>query len=167
MNFRRAQAEGDLDARMDITSLIDVVFLLVIFLLVTTTFRTEEYAFDIVLPQAGAEASTIEAPNHTIFVKKSGQLFYLTRDEGEASGDPQQPLDKDTLVAALRAAHEHNPEVEVHVRAGKEVPDQAVIDAIDACHQAGVQRLSFPYELQRALDAGAPPQAPAPAPPAP
>lgn len=155
MNFRRALQDGEQAVRMDITSLIDIVFLLVIFLLVSTTFRKEEYAFSVVLPKAGSETSAVEAVNHTIYVGKGGELFFLDK-AGDAAEAARGPVKKDALIQALTAAREREPELEVHVKAEKDVPYQSVVDVIDACEQAGVHRIRFPYELQEAIQGRAP-----------
>ncbi|MBM4356184.1 MAG: biopolymer transporter ExbD, partial [Deltaproteobacteria bacterium] len=50
MNLRRGLKRRGVGAAIDITPLVDVVFNLLIFLLVSTTFKSQEQAFSIVLP---------------------------------------------------------------------------------------------------------------------
>ena len=162
MNFRRGSVEQDNDAHMDITSLIDVVFLLLIFLLVSTTFRREEYAFNITLPKAGAEASEVAAKNNTIYIKKSGELYFLRQDSasdpaGDASPGPSRDaLTKEGLVEHLRAAREADPEIEVHIKAEQDARYQSLIDAVEGCYRAEIRNIYFPYEFKEAVDAAAP-----------
>lgn len=164
MKFRQENVDLDSDAHMDITSLIDVVFLLLIFLLVSTTFRREEYAFNITLPKAGAEASEVQAKNNTIYIKKSGELYFLRQDDAGPAGDPaggadganMNALTKEGLVEHLRAAREADPEIEVHIKAEQDARYQSLIDAVEGCYRAEIRNIYFPYEFKEAVDAVAP-----------
>ena len=61
MRFRR-RTRGRLDeAVIDVTSLIDAAFILIIFLLVTTSFKRKDHAFDVALPTAFMPAAILRA----------------------------------------------------------------------------------------------------------
>ena len=71
---RRARGRGRAQTVIDITSLLDVVFLLIIFLIVTTTFRKNEHAFVVELPTSGTEVVEVteQAQENPFLVSETG-----------------------------------------------------------------------------------------------
>ena len=127
---RRALPETE----VNLTPLIDVVFLLLIFFMVSTTF-TKETHLSIDLPEATADQSKIPKLQIEISVSKSGQyavnehalrtqsLENLKQVIGEVSkGDSSIPM---TITADAAASH------------------QAVVTAMDAAGQLGFVHLSI------------------------
>ena len=103
MRFRPQRASRRLDAAIDITSLVDVVFLLLIFLLVTTTFKRQEHAFPIELPTSAVEQITVTTDKTTVFIDQSGGVRLLVVPEDAAAmkdgEDVSQPLSRADLRA--------------------------------------------------------------------
>ncbi len=119
---------------INITSLIDVMFLLLIFFMVSSTFK-QHAGIDVALPKS-ENASTQDVSSHEIIVDKSGR-FYL---DGEHVGAPElrtglvQLLDEgDDGIFVLRADAEAN--------FGK------VLRAIDIARDVGGDRLIIPTDL--------------------
>ena len=80
---------------IDITPLVDVVFILLIFLLISTTFKNRENAFRILLPQASEKRAVVSAKRPTIYVTREGEMFLYvpTADGTEAvAGLPVRTL---------------------------------------------------------------------------
>ena len=75
MQFREKQKKKVL---INITSLIDVLFLLLIFFMVSSTFL-EQPGIKLELPKASS-AVVVEQKNYTLFVDKNGKMF-LNDDE--------------------------------------------------------------------------------------
>ena len=94
---RRSRGVGD----VNITPLVDMVFNLIIFLLISTTFKTAERAFVIDLPTAGQEQVEVTEHSPVVFVKKSGDYFFLTTDDA-TQGEPEA-VGLDVLKERLRA----------------------------------------------------------------
>ncbi len=136
MNFRPRRREGP---EVNITPLIDVVFLLLIFFMVSTTFRHQfEIALD--LPRASSETAAGPA------------LVELTIDaEGHYYLDGQRLVNdrRETLQRALARLAEADRETPLVIAADAATPHQAVITALDAARRAGLTRLTF---ATRALD---------------
>ena len=108
MNFRRRMSRGRLATTIDITSLVDVVFLLLIFLLVTTTFKREDHALSIELPTAGVEQVATTVDKTTVVVSREGQLQLLQVTPGSEDGAPQaKDVDRDELLKRLEAIYAH------------------------------------------------------------
>lgn len=129
-------------ALVDMTPLIDVVFLLLIFFMVSTTFdRQTQLKVD--LPQAAAVAEEQKkARIIEVVVDRQGH-FYLDNQELVSH-------DLETLKRALKKAAEGNVDIPIQVSSDRQAPFQAVIMVMDAAGQLGMSRLSF---LTRATSA--------------
>ncbi|MFG0257634.1 MAG: ExbD/TolR family protein [Phycisphaerales bacterium JB043] len=114
---------------VEITPMIDMVFLLLIFFLVATTFHQTEREMQVALPEASA-ASPISAALREIIVNvlEDGTII--------VSGQNYTP---DALASLITDAVASNPEQKVTVRGDRNTPYAFIVGALDACKQAGVQ----------------------------
>ena len=130
MNFRRrTRAETDIN----LTPLIDVVFLLLIFFMVSTTF-TRETQLKVDLP----ESASGEHANETL-----EQIEVLISAAGEVAinGNTLINPSLETLKAALARESAGNTRLPVVITADAQTPHQSVITAMDAAGQQGFTRL--------------------------
>ncbi len=130
MKFRNHNKE-DLD--VNITPLIDVVFLLLIFFMVSTTFK-QEFEVGIELPKAESE-SRLEFKPIEITIDDKGHFFIGQR---ELINNKLH-----TLKNALRKVVGEDRDLPVVISADSLTPHQAVITAMDAARQLGFTRLTF------------------------
>lgn len=116
-------------ANLSLTPLIDVVFLLLIFFLVTSKFDEEERRLPIDLPVATSATPMTQRPREvTVDIDREGSLF--------ANG---QRVDLAELEATLRRAVANNPTNQtVVIRADAEVAFQPVVTVMDMCNATGV-----------------------------
>jgi biopolymer transport protein ExbD len=122
-------------ADINLTPLIDVVFLLLIFFMVSTTFE-DEARLRVQLPQAqGEEAPAGEPDMIRIVIDQTGAFSV----DGAAVSD-RTPL---TLVRALRAALGEREAMPVLIQADANTPHQAVMTALDASAELGLVRVAF------------------------
>jgi len=131
LNLRQFRRE---EPSVNLTPLIDVVFLLLIFFMVTTTFR-EESEIQINLPQASNKPVEHEAQALEVTIDRDGRFFVN-----------QQALintQLDTLKRALRELKSDADNQSVIVSADANAPHQAVVKAMDAARQVGLTRLSI------------------------
>jgi biopolymer transport protein ExbD len=120
---------------INLTPLIDVVFLLLIFFMVSTTFK-EDARIQLRLPEAqGEEAPAEEAESLIILVDRAG-TFYV---------NDRQVVDSrlDTLKKAIAGAVGADRDLPVILKADAATPHQAVMTAMDAASQLGLVRFSF------------------------
>jgi biopolymer transport protein ExbD len=118
---------------LNMTSLIDVVFFLNIFLLLATTFPRPEQDLEVELPQvAGAEALT-EAPS---------QRVVNVRRDGRVTLD-QQEVTLDELTSRLSSASRQYEGLGVQVRGDASALHQRVAEVLYACQRAGVKQLGI------------------------
>jgi len=153
LNFRSAKGRGRTEAAIDITSLVDVVFLLLIFLLVTTTFKREEHAFPIELPTAGVEQVVVTSDKTTIYVTTSGALHLLMVPADSTAADSgvakTHQVSREALITKLTELHARRPDAPIGIRAEKDTSYQKMIDVVALVERAGFRNIWFPYELEK------------------
>lgn len=131
MNLRKFRRD---ELNINLTPLIDVVFLLLIFFMVTTTFR-EESEIEINLPQASKEPMEPMGEPMEVLIDRDGR-FYVDRNLVINT-------QLDTLKRALRKATGDRKDPPVIISADANAPHQAVVTAMDAARQVGLVRLSI------------------------
>ena len=131
MNFNRAE-EDRLD--VNITPLIDVVFLLLIFFMVTTTFN-QQAELRVDLPEASSEEQALEVIPIEITIDPAG-LYYV-------NGQGLTKSDANTLYQSLQKIIAGDNEKSVIIRADASTPHQAVVTAMDTVAKVGVSKLSI------------------------
>ena len=122
-----------------IVSLIDVLLVVLIFLMVTTTAKKAEPSLKLNLPNSKeASAGATEAKPFTILVATNFPYFFV--------GERATTLDK--LQAELNDAVKKDPKLKVSVRADKMAPFGEIVKLIDATKLAQVGSLDFVTEKQ-------------------
>lgn len=135
MQLRVSKAE---DPEINMTSLIDVVFLLLIFFMVSTTFE-KQAVLKVDLPEASNVNESGEQPDGYEFVIDQQGQFYLN-DRQLIDGKPA------TLRAALIEAAGDDRSMPIILRADAETPHHFVVTAMDVTAQLGFKRLSIAIE---------------------
>lgn len=131
MNIR--DEEGGEELTLNLTPMIDVVFQLLIFFMVATTFQDPERELEVELPPAeSGEVLDDELDEIIINVLRDGQLIL--------SGET---VDEATLAQRLSRAAERDPETPVTIRGDKLVHHEDVVSVMDACGVAGLHSLSL------------------------
>jgi len=122
------------DNSINLTPLIDVVFLLLIFFMVTTTF-TRETRMLISLPEAEAEAVANEQATVELTIAKDGSYAV----------DGQSLINRDikTIMAALKDASAGDNQIPLVITADALATHQAVITAMDAAGRLGFETLNI------------------------
>lgn len=130
MKFPRQPVEP---ASIDLTPLIDVVFLLLIFFMVSTTF-VREREMTVELPEASVETAAVETP---------GRLEIEISTQGEYAINQQRLVnrDADTLSRALKDASQGNTGMPLVITADAATPHQAVVTAMDVSGKLGFTHL--------------------------
>lgn len=121
-------------ADINLTPLIDVVFLLLIFFMVSTTFERDS-ELSIELPQASADAAARNPQSIEVTIDARGRFYVDGRQL--VNTQPQ------TLLQALRDASEDRDAPPLVISADANTPHQAVVQVMDAARQLGLVRLTF------------------------
>ena len=122
-------AEPSQQVSIDMTPIIDMVFLLLIFFLVATTFHQAEREMQIALPEAST-AGPISATLRELIVNvdAEGRIFVSRRE-----------LELPSLRAMIVDAVKANPDQKVTVRGDRQTPYANIVSVLDACKTAGIQ----------------------------
>ena len=126
MQFR---SKGKTDVQINIAPLVDVVFLLVIFFAVSTTFL-ETAGIELTLPTSSSTAER-KPELLTVWLAESGEI--------EVAGEMVTIED---LEATLRSELEGRNEKRVVLRADRKTEHGAVVQVMDAARAAGAEALT-------------------------
>ena len=139
MNFR--SRKDDFESEINLTPLIDVVFLLLIFFMVTTTF-SKEAQIKLKLPEA-TSAEKVDSKDKflVIEINELGQ-FAVKGPEDEASRELISSS-HETLRRTLKQAARNMKEPVVLIRADRLTPHESVVKAMDAARQQGFFQVTF------------------------
>lgn len=131
MNLRQSRSD---DPEINLTPLIDVVFILLIFFMVSTTFQKESQ-IKIELPEASGEPVEERDEPLEIVIDADGHYFI----------DGQQVVNTelDTLKRAITRFVGDRTELPVIIRADRRTPYESVVRAMDATAQLGLVQMSL------------------------
>jgi biopolymer transport protein ExbD len=135
MQLRSSRTE---DPEISLTGLIDVVFLLLIFFMVSTTFE-HQAVLKVDLPEAKNVSTPEDQPNSFELVIDLNGQFYLN-DRQLIDARPA------TLQAAFIEAAGDDRNIPIILRADAETPHHFVVTAMDVTAQLGFSRLSIATE---------------------
>ena len=115
---------------VNVVSLIDILAILLIFFIVTTTFRKKQPQVQINLPES-KEAETSPAASTEPVVLRVKNSDQISLDD--------KPVALDQLAAAIQSAREAQPQRGIALQADREAPFGVVVKVLDALKQAGIQ----------------------------
>lgn len=133
MNFERHDHDND-NVTIELTSLIDVIFMLVLFFLITTTFTTAP-GFKVDLPKSSASDIMRDRQDLTISISSDRSVAinqkYVTENELKDRLYEEAQLNSSTLVI---------------IQADQNVSHGKVVEVMDLAKQAGLSRLAIATE---------------------
>jgi len=115
---------------INVTSLIDVMFLLLIFFMVSSTFKLQP-AIELTLPRS-ATAETVAATPAVVYLDDAGNL-YLN----------EQAVGRDELRQRLRERLAASDDDRIVLRADERAEHGSVVDLIDLIKESGFRRVSL------------------------
>ncbi len=124
--MRRLRSKQEDDAKIDITPMLDVVFIMLIFFIVTASF----------IKESGAKVVKPEAENA---VKHPKATVLLAIDENNDIWLDRRIIDPRAIKANINRLRADNPDGEVIVQADIESNAETVLKVVDALKQAGIQ----------------------------
>ena len=126
---------------LNLTPMIDVVFLLIIFFMVATNFSEMQRNVDLELPKVAGTGSTPPPKKPRVVA-----VFADGRIELDNVG-----VTRDELVTALSEARQTYGDLEVVLEGDGNCPFQFVADSLAACQQAGITQIGLTVELAQAM----------------
>lgn len=126
------------EPEINLTPMIDVVFLLIIFFMVGTQFSNRERKYDIDLPTVAEAAALTELPDDLIInVYSDGRVLL---------GD--KPVSLTELQQDLTKARENYADQGVVVRGEGTGPYQHIADVLSVCQKAQIKKMTLATELK-------------------
>lgn len=130
MAFRRRIKEAP---RVDLTPMVDVVFLLLIFFMISTTF-VETQGLSIKLPKASA-AKIEQSKDVQVYLSKEGEIFLQ-----------EEKLSLDQLRARLVGYADDSGQMMFLLMADREAQHGGVVQLMDLAKKAGFEKLAIATE---------------------
>jgi biopolymer transport protein ExbD len=122
---------------INLTPMIDIVFNLIIFFMVSTRFTEMERTVDLSVPQVSDTSKLTETPkSRSINVYRDGRI---TLDA--------EPVTLPQLADRLAASHRQHHQVDVVVRGDADAPFQNVAAVLTACGNAGISEMGISVRL--------------------
>lgn len=131
MNFR---PHPQRDIELDITPLIDVVFLLLIFFMVSTTFERES-EINITLPEASKELTQAKPDAINVAIDAASHVYVNDKELVNTQ--------LSTIKQAIYDALGNLPNAPVIISADAQTPHQMVVKVMDAARQLNLVRITF------------------------
>jgi biopolymer transport protein ExbD len=132
MNFRRGRNRDE--PEINLIPMIDVLLVILIFLMVTTSYAKFS-ELQINLPQAGGEAASETAKPIDIAIDASER--YAINGQGIPYAGPE------ALAASLKKAADGQDDPTIIINADAKATHQSVINAMEAARLAGYGRITF------------------------
>jgi len=128
MQFRRPRKE---DARIEITPLVDMVLLLLIFFMLSTTFIVTP-GIKVNLPKASAEKVSREQKEVRLIITEDNRVFL-----------EKTVVTMNELERKLRGVAQKNPQTLVIIQADAKALHGKVVEVMDAAKTSGLSRLAI------------------------
>lgn len=118
------------DAEIDMTPMLDIVFIMLIFFIVTTVF-VKEAGIEVNKPEAGLSV-----------MPKNANIFIAVTEDGEVWMD-KRVIDVDMVRATLERLMAEQPSDVIIVQADKGAEHGVVVEVMDQIKAAGIDRISI------------------------
>jgi biopolymer transport protein ExbD len=132
--MRRRYSQQSEEEDVNLTPMLDVVFIMLIFFIVTASF-VKESGIDINRPDA-ATAVKKERGNILVAITPSGQIWIDRRQ-----------VDVRAIRANIERLHAENPQGAVVIQADRESKNWLLVEVMDAAKLAGVENISIAAEI--------------------
>lgn len=129
----RKRIREDEDAAIDMTPMLDIVFIMLIFFIVTTSFVKE----------AGIDVNKPDASQAT--KKPSANIFIAIRANGEVWMDKRM-VDVERVGANIERLLAEQPTDMVVIQADKDAKHGVVVEVMDQIKEAGIDKISIAAE---------------------
>ena len=116
---------------MDLTPLIDVIFQLLLFFMLSTTFRNSP-SFEVQLPEVSSDQMIQDDNSWTLTITKSEEII-----------SENGTLQRDQLSVVLEEKVRENPKLSLVIEADQQLSHGTVVDIMDVAQQAGVQTVQI------------------------
>ena len=137
MSFLAERRKRRTPSSLELAPLLDVLFLLIIFFSVSSTF-IKESRFDIELPETEEVSEmSVSETSVGVYVDRYGKLAV-----GSGIGE-KEPITSSRLQEKLSRMMIDQPETSVSIYGDKKVDYQSIISVMDICRESGIKSISI------------------------
>ncbi len=140
MELRRRDTQT---VEMQMGPMIDMVFLLLVFFMVTAKPIKQESDIDIGLPGTVAQEESVDIPDEQKIIIQADGRVVLNDLPMDTPGTRELPALVTTLVRFRESAEANRSEALVTVDAADEASHQRIVDVLNACAMAGISGVTF------------------------
>ena len=133
----------DPKAEIAMTPLIDCVFLLLVFFMVSASINKSEADISFSLPGTASQSDAVEMPDEQIIQITEGGNVFLNDLEYDAAGDSEMPELVKTLVLFRQTAEANHVPAMITIAPEDAVTQQRVVDVLNACTAAKIANVTF------------------------
>ena len=139
MNCRRksSHSEGEV---INISSMLDVMFILIIFFLVTTTFKEEEIDHMVNLP--------VDARNQSL-TQSTGNLAKINIRKNGAYVVQGRQVTEEEMSSWMSAQVDKKPDIKVLIRSDKEAKHLYLANVMSVCRHVGVPKANIAVKTEQ------------------
>ncbi len=127
---RISHAGGDEESQVDLTPLIDVVFIMLIFFIVTATF----------IKETGIDVNKPDAPTST---QQNKANILIAIDSRDNIWIDRRKIDIRSVIPNIKRLRSENPQGTVVIQADKESRNKTLVEVMDAARQAGEYNIAL------------------------
>jgi biopolymer transport protein ExbD len=131
----RRHIRAEEDTELDMTPMLDIVFIMLIFFIVTTSF-VKESGVTVNTPQAATAAN-----------QQNANIFIAITATGEVWID-RRPVDPRSVRAIVARLHADNPEGSVIIQSDADAATGTLVDVMDQVRLAGVEGIAIAADKQ-------------------
>ncbi len=122
--------KSTVEAELDMTPMLDIVFIMLIFFIVTTSFVKE----------SGIVVNTPKA--QTASQQQSANIFVAIKQDGEIWID-RRPVDLRAVRTVLARLHAENPEGSVVIQSDADTSTRTLVEVMDQVRLAGIDKIAI------------------------
>jgi biopolymer transport protein ExbD len=140
MKINMPQAD---DPQLDVAPLIDMVFLLLVYFMVTASLVKSEADLGIRLPGMVEQADSVDMPDEQIIEITATGTVFLNGRQFDTAASRDLPELNAMLMRYRAASGAGKNKAMVTIMANDETKQQRVIDVMNACAAAGIKNVTF------------------------
>ncbi len=126
----RRHLQAPEEAELDMTPMLDIVFIMLIFFIVTTSF----------IKESGVTVSTPQA--QTAAQQENANIFIAITADGEVWID-RRPVDPRAVRTVVARLHADNPEGSVIIQSDEEAATRTLVEVMDQVRLAGIESIAI------------------------
>ena len=133
----------EVKAEVDMTPMIDCVFLLLVFFMVSSTFVNKEADISFALPGTAEQSDSVDIPDEQIIQITAAGNVFLNDLEYDAPSNSDMPELVKTLILFRQTAEANKVPAMITIAPEDTVKQQRVVDVLNACTAAKIANVTF------------------------